>query len=105
MDSQIRELVQCLHTVPGECSSSTSGMISSALSTVVIEQQHIKDRLAKVERRQKKMKDHEKRKTKFLNRMMDTLRKFCSSGSGDDEDEAVRPDDDVLRGPSTSSSD
>ena|SRR5688572_17548481 len=104
MDSQIRELVQRLPSGPEASSSSTSGMTSTTLSTIVTEQQNIRDRLAKIERRQQKSKEHEKRKTKFLNKMMDTLRKFCGSGSGDDEDEAGRPDDDILRGPSTSSS-
>ena len=59
MDSQIRELVQRLPSGPGESSSSTSGMTSTTLSTIVTEQQNIRDMLAKIERRQQKSKEHE----------------------------------------------
>ncbi|KAH0716670.1 hypothetical protein KY290_012932 [Solanum tuberosum] len=54
----------------------------------VHEQQTIKDRLAKVERQQQK-KEH-KKKSKFLMKMMDTLRRFC--GTDDEDDSLSGPD-------------
>lgn len=35
------------------------------------------------------MKEHEKKKSKFLTKMMDTLRKFCGLGDDKDEDDMV----------------
>ncbi|KAH0712491.1 hypothetical protein KY289_008450 [Solanum tuberosum] len=67
--------------------SSASSIISSTFSTLVHDQQFVDERMEMMERRNKKMMGHVKKKTRFLKKMMDTLQKFY--GSGDDADDVL----------------
>ncbi|KAH0712308.1 hypothetical protein KY285_007870 [Solanum tuberosum] len=77
---------QCLPTRPRE-RSSASNIVSYTLSTLVHDQQFVVERMEMIEKRNKKMMEHEKKKTRFLKIMMDTLQKLC--GSGDDADDVL----------------
>ncbi|KAH0655719.1 hypothetical protein KY285_030601 [Solanum tuberosum] len=76
---QIQELTRSLPTGPRK-SSSASGSSTSTLSTLVHDNQILKNMMAKMGRRKKKMTEHEKKKSKFLKKMMSTLRKLCVLG-------------------------
>jgi len=84
-----------------------SGKKPATLDDVVLEQKSIKTRLedmsriqGKVERGQMKFKEHEKKKNKFLSRMMDKLSSlYCSQDSEDYDGEDLE-----LKFPTTSSS-
>ncbi|KAH0696147.1 hypothetical protein KY290_013519 [Solanum tuberosum] len=78
-------MTNSLPTGLGE-SSSTSSSTHSIISTLVQDQQILKYMMTKMVRRQKKMREHEKKKSKFLNKMMSTLRKFCGLGDEADDD-------------------
>ncbi|KAH0650503.1 hypothetical protein KY284_030415 [Solanum tuberosum] len=69
---QFQELTRSLPTGPGE-SSSASGSATSTLSTLVQDNQILKNMMAKMGRRKKNMTEHEKKKIKFLKKMMSTL--------------------------------
>uniref|UniRef100_M1DP33 Uncharacterized protein n=1 Tax=Solanum tuberosum TaxID=4113 RepID=M1DP33_SOLTU len=75
-----------LPTRPRERSLASS-IVSSTLSTLVHDQQFVDERMEMMEKRNKKMMEHEKKKTRFLKKMMDMLQKFC--GSGDDVDDVL----------------
>ncbi|XP_060179545.1 uncharacterized protein LOC132609529 isoform X2 [Lycium barbarum] len=101
MDTHIRQLVAGLPSGPvGEgFSTLPSGSNALTLLSVVQELQHIKERLRKIEMRQKKQREHEKKKSKFLTNLISTLRQFCGA-----QDDDVDEHDFVLSEPSSSSS-
>ena len=102
VDTRIQQLVAGLPSGPhGEgTSSAPSGPGGPTLAGVVGELKHIKEKQGKIERRQKKAREHAKKQSKFLNKMMSILRSVCGAQHEEEENE----DDFVLPEPSSSSS-
>ncbi|XP_060179362.1 uncharacterized protein LOC132609404 [Lycium barbarum] len=102
VDNRIQQLVASLPLGPhGEgTSTAPSGPSGPTLAGVVEDMKHIKEKQGKIERRQKKAREHAKKQSKFLNKMMSILRSVCGAQHEEEENE----EDFVLLEPSSSSS-
>ena len=91
VDAQIRQLVAGLPSGPSGAPTS-EGDPPPTFSSIVASQRAMSDRLehmsrrqGKIEQSQRKFREHEKKKSKFLNKMMDKLRSLYGSGAFDDD--------------------
>ncbi|XP_060170959.1 acetyl-CoA-benzylalcohol acetyltransferase-like [Lycium barbarum] len=83
-----RAIVKLVASLPsGPCGEGTStapsGPGGPTLASVVEELKHIKEKQGKMERRQKKAREHAKKQSKFLNNMMSILRSVCGAQHGE----------------------